>query len=680
MTLASTKSSITLIGNGVNKSWDFDFTVWAAGQVAVWVLDPDGGATEITSNLTVALNADQATNPGGTVVYPVSGSAIAAGYSLSILRNMGFVQPVDLQKNQGFDPTVLESAMDQATAERQQLKEALGRTVSSAPGQTPENFLTTLTSLRDAAAAQVPLAAEQVALAAAQVPLAAEQVALAAAQVPLAAEQVALAAAQRALAETAATDAGISAVAASAAAATLNLPAITAADVKRSLAVNVGGTGYDLTGVAANHIGTQGGLGFGVGVYPAGIPSGFFELSGTADPASPNYGNYQYLDGSIMCWIPAFYYRIGHASNPTYATYLLNSIDIKPESYFADVAAANAAGYALHRAFRDGGATKRGFFVDKYLCSNNGGKASSVRNGLPLSSNSAHNPFAGLTGAPANTYAGAIDAAKTRGTMFACCSRFIHAALALLSMAHAQASVNTTFCAWYDTTYNFPKGNNNNALKDTNDATVTYVSDGYPNCGKTGSGVPFEKTTHNGQASGVTDLNGNMYEVSLGLTRPGTTSTEAINDALGTTKFHILKESVALANLTSGWNTGNDHWGTDAFLDTNFQEIDLPHITVTGGWTYLGNGANQVLSEAVSGNNWLMTGLGIHKDANGASAGGTNIFGTDGIYRYHASNLCGLSGGLWNNAALAGVWLAHLASSRSSSDAYVGLRAACYFV
>lgn len=420
---------------------------------------------------------------------------------------------------------------------------------------------------------------------------------------------------------------------------------------------------------SANWIGTPGGQGFGVGICPV-LPTGFSELSGTTDPASPNYGNYQYIDGSIMCWIPLFYYKINTD----------NTVNIAAENAFQDAATANSAGYALHRAFRDGGATKRGFFVDKYLCSNNGGKASSVRNGLPLSSNSAHNPFAGLTGAPANTYAGAIDAAKTRGAMFACCSRFIHAALALLSMAHAQASVSTTFCAWYDTTYNFPKGNNNNALHDTNDATVTYVSDGYPNCGKTGSGVPFERTTHNGQASGVADLNGNMYEISLGLTRPGTTSTEAINDALGTTKFHILRESVALANLTSGWNTGNDHWGTDAFLDTNFQEIDLPHITVAGGYVYLGNGANQVLSEAVSGNNWLMTGLGIHKDANGASAGGTNIFGTDGIYRYHGSNLCVISGGYWYGAATAGVWMAGLSSDRSASSDAVGLRAACYFV
>lgn len=432
-----------------------------------------------------------------------------------------------------------------------------------------------------------------------------------------------------------------------------------------------------LPNVSTNDIGSPGAQGFGAGICPT-PPPGFAELSGTRDKASDNYGNYLYQDGSVMVWVPLFYYRIAHASNPTYATYLLNSIDIQPESAFADVAAANAAGYALHRAFRDGGATKRGVFVDKYGCSNNAGVASSIRYGKPLSTAADHNPINALNGAPALTYAGVIDAAKTRGAKFFCCSMFVRAALALLSVAHGQASAATTYCAWYNATYNFPKGNNNNALGDTNDAEVRYLSDGYSNCGKTGSGAPFAKTTHNGQTCGVADLNGNMYEITLGLTRPGTTSTEAINDALGTTKFHILKESVAAASLTSGWNTSNDHWGTDAFLDTNFQEINLAHVGAADGWQYFGNGTNQVFSADLAGNNWLMTGLGIYKDANGASASGTNLFGQDGLYEYHMSNLCVLSGGPWLHGGITGVCCADLGLCRSNSYASVGSRAACY--
>lgn len=270
----------------------------------------------------------------------------------------------------------------------------------------------------------------------------------------------------------------------------------------------------------ANTIGTPGHQGFGVGICPA-LPAGFAALSGTTDPASDNYGNYQYSDGSIMVWIPAFYYRINHAGNPTYAGYTVNSVDVQPYSAFANVDAANAAGYALHRAFYDGGAIQPGFFVDKYQASNKDGIASSVKNGNPLSTNAAHNPIGSLTGLTAgdNNYGGCFKAAKTRGTQFFPAMRYQYAALALLALAHGQASTTNAWCAWYDAagTNNFPKGCNNNALGDANDATVKYVSDGYSNCGKTGSATNFAKTTHNGQASGVADLNGNMWEVSPGI-------------------------------------------------------------------------------------------------------------------------------------------------------------------
>ena len=99
------------------------------------------------------------------------------------------------------------------------------------------------------------------------------------------------------------------------------------------------------------------------------------------------------------------------------------------------------------------------YSVINTLCSKSaGGVAVSVKNGAPLSSNAAHNPFSDLIRAPANASYGALDAAKTRGPNFFCSSRFIFSALALLSYAHAQASTSATWCAWYDATNNFPKG------------------------------------------------------------------------------------------------------------------------------------------------------------------------------------------------------------------------------
>lgn len=372
-------------------------------------------------------------------------------------------------------------------------------------------------------------------------------------------------------------------------------------------------------------IGIPGTAGFGLAPCPI-IPAGYTPLPGYTDPASDNYGNYTYSDGSVMCWIPAFYYRIGHASNPTFAAHGVDSVDIKPVTAFENQAVANAQGYALHRAFIDGGGVQTGFFFDKYMVSNNGGIASSIRNGNAISFHADHNPASGLNGAPANIYASAILAAKTRGAQFHAGSAFQYAALALLSLAHGQAATAATWCAWYDAAgvTNFPKGCNNNALRDTNDSSVLYVSDGYSNCGKTGSGTPFAKTTHNGQASGVADLNGLMWEVAIGITciaagKTVTGATQAnpvsvtcvahgyttgdeiqltsiggmtqINDRIFTvtvtgadtlmlngvdgtaftaytsggtaTKgaFHCARESTAMRNFTSGTTLATDHWG-----------------------------------------------------------------------------------------------------------------------
>jgi hypothetical protein len=381
---------------------------------------------------------------------------------------------------------------------------------------------------------------------------------------------------------------------------------------------------FNLMMPAYNRIGIPGEVGFGVGICPeASLPPGFTPMAGCYDPASPNYGNYTYLDGSVMVWIPKFYYRIhetwqaisavteetpsatnvtvtsnGHGLvtgdkificqcagstelnsryytvtrvddnsftlqgilaagvtaytsggyfikgvgtaydfNRTLIDHEMNSVSIKGADDFATTAAANALGYALHRAFIDGGVEQPGFFVDKYKVSTQawgtGYIASSLKFGNPISTASTHNPSATITAAGANYYYAMIDAMKGRGetngvknasSIFFCCSRFIHAALALLALAHGQAAMGQCNCAWYNsTTTNFPKGCNSGVLKDTNDSDVTYEGDGYATsatsfCGKTGSGVPFAKTTHNGQDCGVADLNGLMYEISIGLT------------------------------------------------------------------------------------------------------------------------------------------------------------------
>lgn len=487
-----------------------------------------------------------------------------------------------------------------------------------------------------------------------------------------------------------------------------------------------------------NYIGLAGQQGFGVGICPS-LPTGFAVMAGTSDIASDNYGNYIYSDGSVMCWVPAFYYKIGTGSNGL----AINIVSIKGINDYADVSAANAAGYALHRAFYNAGAIQPGFFKDKYEASNNVGVASSIKNGLPLSSAAAHNPFSGLTGTPSNTYAGAIAAVKTRGSKFFPCTRFIDDAIAMLSYAHAKATTSATSCAWYDATgvKNFPKGNNNNALGDANDTMLSFVSDGYSNCAKTGSANFFARTTHNGQNCGIADVNGNIWEINLGMmahvpTSTGTgytsgtagysTGTTSIPIITGTgtvvagdmitfagdsqqyavttgvsapgtivispglkvalpasavamsivpASFYLLKTGVDAATITAGNTLATDGWGAVG-IATMYDNIGATYGALTASSTAKYFGsAGQVFSEAVSGVAWAAACAGIPLVG---GVGGTNQFGNDALYDYMVNGLCPLAGGSWTGGSPAGVWALNLGSVRGDSSHDVGCRAALY--
>lgn len=399
----------------------------------------------------------------------------------------------------------------------------------------------------------------------------------------------------------------------------------TTAFVQRALALKL---------PSENLIGTPGGIGYGVGICPTlNLPSGMEEMVGTQAKGADNYGNYIFREGSVFGYIPWLVFRVGHASNPTYATYGVNSLDTKDIATYpwkqVDISAitkanpavvttlgahmrtagdyiwisnirndanwkdysgklykvgtvvdamnfnlqtaagvdidasgvaaafssatdqaeiiytgAEAAGYAVPRGFIDGGIMKKGVFRFKYRASKvpngTGWTMGSVKNGLPLSSAAAHNPFAGLTGG-ANYYYSSLDLAHridgadgavNTDSIFFESSIFIKGILQILSIAHGQAATSTANCAWYLAGKNYPKGLNKNTAPasglispaDYDDAVLTYESDGYSNCGKTGSGNPFAKTTHNGQNCGVADVNGLMYEINIGITCIATTA------------------------------------------------------------------------------------------------------------------------------------------------------------
>jgi hypothetical protein len=80
----------------------------------------------LNTDYTVTLNADQDSNPGGSVT---TGIALAVNYTLIIASNVAYLQPVDLQNLGGFYPEVINDALDKLTILVQQLQEQVTRSL-----------------------------------------------------------------------------------------------------------------------------------------------------------------------------------------------------------------------------------------------------------------------------------------------------------------------------------------------------------------------------------------------------------------------------------------------------------------------------------------------------------------------------------------------------------------------
>lgn len=316
-------------------------------------------------------------------------------------------------------------------------------------------------------------------------------------------------------------------------------------------------------------IGEAGGQGFGVGVYggnPANLTAmGLRPMGGCYDPSSDNYGNYIHTNGSVMCFIPAFCYRVGNPAAPSYARDNENALEIR------DASEGEGDGWILHRAFIDGGVQKLGFFIDKYICSKDstGKLAVSVKNGDNISLSTSYANSSSMPNCVGQIL-DAITLSRARGEGFSLTTGFQWSAIAMLSLAHGQAATSNQFCGWYDANRvkNYPKGNNS-SLKDCDESSVTWTAHReYSSIGKTGSGTPFVKTTHNGQACGVTDVNGSQWQATLGFMNPSQKFYRVFNDnvkAHDITKDNVLNDSLYDAFSLSSSNSASYYWGAYAF-------------------------------------------------------------------------------------------------------------------
>lgn len=135
MTLPSTpRRAGPYNGNGSATSFSFTFKVFSDEDISVVRTSTVGVETSLTldSDYSVTLNGDQEANPGGTVTYPISGTALATGEKLTIAGAIEYDQPTDIPDGGNFSPTALENALDRIEMQIQQLEERLDRAVSLA--------------------------------------------------------------------------------------------------------------------------------------------------------------------------------------------------------------------------------------------------------------------------------------------------------------------------------------------------------------------------------------------------------------------------------------------------------------------------------------------------------------------------------------------------------------------
>ena len=130
MTTASTaRKAGPLLGNGSTTAFPFAFKVFSTSDIQVVIANSLGIETVLVldTDYSVTLNSNQDTSPGGTVTYPLSGSALPTGSVLSIIGDLDYDQPLDLPSGGNFSPLALENQLDRTVMQIQQLRENIGR-------------------------------------------------------------------------------------------------------------------------------------------------------------------------------------------------------------------------------------------------------------------------------------------------------------------------------------------------------------------------------------------------------------------------------------------------------------------------------------------------------------------------------------------------------------------------
>lgn len=128
MTISSqTRKAGPYVGTGSTGPFSFSFKVFEASDLLVVKVNNSTSietTLTLTTDYTVSLNADQNSNPGGTITLV---AALASGYNMVISSQVEYLQETDLTNQGGFYPEVITDTLDKLTILTQQLKGEVDR-------------------------------------------------------------------------------------------------------------------------------------------------------------------------------------------------------------------------------------------------------------------------------------------------------------------------------------------------------------------------------------------------------------------------------------------------------------------------------------------------------------------------------------------------------------------------
>lgn len=128
MTISSENYRKQYSGNDSTTVFPYDFKITADTQLNVIKTSSIGVETTLVLDTDYSVSG-VGVEGGGNVTYPISGTALASGETITIRRILPLTQTTDLTNGQAFQAQTLEDALDRAVMITQQLKEETSRSI-----------------------------------------------------------------------------------------------------------------------------------------------------------------------------------------------------------------------------------------------------------------------------------------------------------------------------------------------------------------------------------------------------------------------------------------------------------------------------------------------------------------------------------------------------------------------